>query len=352
MSHTTQNIEAPNPEAPKVPESLGDLKTGVIDDQLGKLEKKSALGQLVDLVKEGASKLVETIKNFHIGDIMKDINKGGGATFFAWFLRPFQEGDEENPEEAQKELEAISKEGDVLYKAYQEAPKGSEEKKKAQAEIRKYFVAATARHESGSDESWQKEYPHAGERVRYQIINIHAISDERKTSLEEKGIEVPKLAKIPFENGVPENYEEFKKEAVSKVQSGGVTSEKINNTVSILSRCAIGKYQILPCYHFARHPGWQAPKGEEGLKMIHQFLLNNNGEQELIYENLVNELGRKHDWNPLYMAAEYYGGADAAKALKQNPEGDDVNRDQEHGYSSIRTYAQKTVNLMNQMRGA
>lgn len=291
----------------------------------------------------------------------------------AWFLKPKTEKksddsskpsttasstesksteDEEKPEIALKETEERAKKVDDLYAKYKSAPDDAGKKRYAD-QLKSLFMEATAIHESGG---------------HLEPINMKAIVYDKVEKDSETGVEVTRtnrLGKQLKELGVTpspfilngsfsllegtkhlSSYDAFKNRVCDKLQPGVKDPERVNNTAEILARSAVGKYQILPIYHFDGIG--LTYKGEEGLKNIFKFLQSEEMQSKAA-GNLTEQLGKRYDWNYMYMAAAYYGGTTAGDRLRDTPKDPSLTREQANGYGSIAKYAKSATALMNRV---
>jgi len=163
--------------------------------------------------------------------------------------------------------------------------------------------------------------PGKNEVVRgYQTIAIQlkAAMNKRNTKqLKELGITIPegvkKLTAISiFRRGIG-SYEDFKKTLAKTLQPDIKDPNKVTDNLSaILSRCALGKYQILPKYYF-KITGWPH-KGEEGLRAMYDFLRSPNKQKELNRKSIISKT-ETFEGDAYAIAASYYAGPKAGHAM-------------------------------------
>lgn len=195
-------------------------------------------------------------------------------------------------------------------------------------------------------------------------VNTHAIAynlkrTSKKTGKEYKytnplGKELKKLGITPnilkgstslFKNGVSD-FETFK-ERIKILDS----EEDLDNATEILSRSAIGKYQIIPRHHFDKITGWNENGNEFKLKMIFIYL-KNEGSQNQLAKKIIQNSNKRWNGDPYVMAAAYYAGGRGGKIMKKYrdairngeiQENTSLERKQAYGYGSIMEYAEKVV---------
>lgn len=196
--------------------------------------------------------------------------------------------------------------------------------------------------------------PEKGEVVgEYQTIAIQlkAAMNKRNTrQLKNLGITIPKgvrklTAISMFRKGIG-SYESFKETLIKRLQPGAdlmqsvdtsvdktrdyrlrtIRQHKIENVAQILSRCALGKFQILPIHYF-KSMGWPH-EGEEGLKAIYEFLRSPKKQKATARKSFINggknfikimkkKYGFKGKVKPdaYAMAAAHYGGPRSGEAI-------------------------------------
>ena len=151
-----------------------------------------------------------------------------------------------------------------------------------------------------------------------------------------------------FKNGVG-SFDDFK-ERVRTLDS----KNDLNNGMEVLSRCAIGKYQIVPRFHFEKIEGWTSGTPEKKLQIIHNFLRSETV-QDNLNGQIIEELGERGNWDPYVMAAEYYSGGKGREKMKKyrtaikngEIEVDSLlSRKQAHSYESIMHYSEGVVSSL------
>lgn len=336
-----KNKEAPNPV---------DLAQGLQNLKQQLPEAKVDLLLAKEKVVEGAREAMDYLRLYNPfnHDILdpekaKDKIKAGEAlVFLMWFLKP--EKEDKNPQKALADAEAEKQTMDNNYAEYKKT--GDPNK------IRDYFKKATARHESGN---WENR-----PEMRLRLANMHAIvyemqrknpdtgEDEIYTNsigkqLKELGIEPPKEFIVKGSESLFGNKEVMKDFAtfsdyVGKTLQPNIKDPKkrLENATEIVARCAIGKYQIIPYFHFEKM-GW-ATRGEVGLKKIYEFL-QSESMQEQVVDKITDDLGERYKWDPLHMAAAFYGGYGAGDKLRDAPKSGSLEKTQPFGYESVSKYA-------------
>lgn len=185
----------------------------------------------------------------------------------------------------------------------------------------------------------EKKDPEKDEVVKdYQTIAIQlkAAMNKRNTKqLKNMGITIPKgirklTAVSMFKEGIG-SYESFVDTLIKKLQPDEVMESvdasvdqtrdyrlrtikqhKIENLAQILSRCALGKFQILPIHYF-KTMGWPH-EGEEGLKAIYAFLRSSKKQKEIARISVINR-GKRFKGDAYAMAAAHYGGPKSGEAM-------------------------------------
>ena len=164
------------------------------------------------------------------------------------------------------------------------------------------------------DEKKQQKEPEKTEVMRdYQFIaiQIKASMNSRNTkALNEKGITIPEGVKkltstSMFREGIG-SFEDFKKKLAKTLQPNVKDPKKqINNIAEIMGRCALGKYQILPRFHFGKLR-W-SHTGEIGLRNMYEFL-RSPSKQDQLNRAIILRLGKRFKGNAPAMFAAYYSG--------------------------------------------
>ena len=192
----------------------------------------------------------------------------------------------------------------------------------------------------------------------YQLIAIQlkaAMNKRNTAALAKAGVTIPqkarKLSAIGmFKQGIG-SYNSFKQTLINHLQPDEKDPKKqVDNVANILSRSALGKYQILPIHHFGKL-NWPF-KGEAGLKKMHEYL-KSPSMQEALNREILKRLARNFEGNPYAMAATYYATAAAGKKMleyrKQLAKSgtaempDWMEKKQVFGFGSINYYASKVA---------
>lgn len=167
-----------------------------------------------------------------------------------------------------------------------------------------------------------------------------------------------------FKNGIG-NFASFK-ERIKILDKGG----DLNNAAEILSRCAIGKYQIIPIHHFDRVTRWKKQKNdkrsyeqiiEDRLELIYLFLryesLQGNVAKKIIESKYRDP---KYNKDPYIMAASYYAGGKGRRIMKKYrnavkrgeiTDTSSLEKKQAYGYGSIMEYSEKVVKYQKVYQG-
>jgi hypothetical protein len=134
------------------------------------------------------------------------------------------------------------------------------------------------------------------------------------------------------------SYESFKEKVTSRLPHESTPqSDRVNHAAIILSCCAVGRYQIVPHFHFEKM-GWPT-EGEEGLKALYNFIKSEKRQINLA-EKIVGGLLSQHDDPGLAAYAYYSGGKDIAE-YKKNPNAPRFTQEQSAGHMSIDSYVKK-----------
>lgn len=207
-------------------------------------------------------------------------------------------------------------------------------------EIRYFLFKAITAKESGSGDSPKK----------LRLINQAAVGPGlRKKLLQEKGIQVPPLSRAalyPNEQYLA-SFEAFKERTCSVLQPGVSGHERVGKATEILARCAVGKYQVLPIYWLNGVKG-KKKMGEAELLAIYNYI-KSAGAQQKTAMGIINGMGKKHNWNPAYVALEYYAGGKWVNVLKNDPSNPALNRKQYGGHGSMMDYIKRTTALANNL---
>lgn len=141
-----------------------------------------------------------------------------------------------------------------------------------------------------------------------------------------------------FKNGVG-SFDDFKKNVADKLVDKSVTdpAERIRQAAVVLSCCAVGRFQIVPHFHFKRMN--LKTRGEEGLKDMYNFIRSTDRQISMLKKIIEGQ------WNTFkdvgLVAVAYYAGDDVAHSYKQNPGDPRFQNKQYGGHASINEYAQK-----------
>lgn len=368
--------------------SLKDLKgevgpsfRGALDEVKKGLPKvaqaaKEGLKTTIELGKEGIKWIGSFFKNFNVFEFAEKLTeKGKGVESTFAMLMGFLTGkvDEarnegKSPEEIAQKSEEEAKKVKALVAEYKE--------NKDPSKLRYYFIEATRIHESGNDQYYKKYGKKYGvtDGMTVRLVTTQAIAFKERPGrnpkknnlaihLEKQGVKlnealVNRPACATFPKGIGKNLGEFKTILRKSLQPAGLYGWKEESlteaqrkqledkAVLMLGHSALGIYQIVPQFHF-RRLGWKMDA-----ETLYAYLSSPDKQRELV-EKVTNDLGEKYDWNPLYMAAEYYSGSGGAKKLKKaitTGEGwEAVTRGQTYGFNSIYDYSQKTVTLMEEL---
>jgi len=152
-----------------------------------------------------------------------------------------------------------------------------------------------------------------------------------------------------FKDGVG-TFEAFKKNVRDKLVHKSVKGQKERERQAavILSCCAVGRFQILPVYHFKRM-GWPT-RGEEGLRAMYNYIRSTD-RQIAVYKKILSGQWNRHKDVGL-MAVEYYSGAGGVKyykateaEYKRNPNDPKFHEKEHGGHGSLHEYAAKARGL-------
>lgn len=88
--------------------------------------------------------------------------------------------------------------------------------------------------------------------------------------------------------------------------------KRLRHATEILARCALGVYQILPREWFPKAE--YDFRGVEGRKNMYWFLTSKVYQDEMV-TFVINKIGTDRNWQPVLMAAEYYGGKEKVPPL-------------------------------------
>ena len=237
------------------------------------------------------------------------------------------------PEQVLAAIQTNAKTLDGLYKRYKES--------KDPKELRYFLVRAIIAKESGYKTPVN---------VAARLINVRAINPRNRSGkfLKSKGIEfkMPKGSRslIPNEKYLS-SFEVFKDRVCSQLQPNVSGAKQIDNTAEILIRCAIGMGQVLAIHWI---PGIKKASGIERLRIIYNFIKSGRGQMGTTVK-LVNRLGKRYDWNPMYIAAAYYGGTGSGDRMRKDAQNPALHKKQAHGYGSISTYTNRVDGLVTRI---
>lgn len=326
-----------------VKKAVGEKVGKVTDTQKALKEVKAKF----NILKEVGKQWKEIKKELPTMTAMEKICRFGGLAALvtlAWLTKPedikhFMKG-----QGSAKEGETL--EGTNAEKTY------ADNKKKAEEDVEDGEI---------TEEEMEKEFdPKADEIIskKQSATNMYAIRYYRKDgSVYEKpndqGIICRKAKAIPstyileksyalFKDGVG-SFDAFKTHVTDKLVHKSVKNkdkkaekkERIRQAAVILSCCAVGRFQILPIYHFKRM-GWST-RGEEGLRAMYNFIRSTERQIATFKKILSGQWNRFKDVG--LVAIAYYAGEDAVIAYKKNPNPQGFEREQSGGHSSINKYA-------------
>lgn len=117
--------------------------------------------------------------------------------------------------------------------------------------------------------------------------------------------------------------------------------ERIRQAAMILSHCAVGRYQILPIYHFKKM-GWPTT-GIEGLRAMYDFIRENDRQIDT-HMAIIGPLWNRYR-DPALVGIAYYSGDSKVERFRQNPDAEEFTRTQFGGHGSIKAYAEKCRGL-------
>ncbi len=139
------------------------------------------------------------------------------------------------------------------------------------------------------------------------------------------------------------SFSSFKKTTEDRLVDESITDpqERERQAALILSCCAVGRFQIVPYYHFSKLG--LATEGAEGLKNMYDFICSTEM-QIILYEKITDSLWNKYK-DPGLVAIEYYAGGKAAAEYKKNPNSPRLLKKQYGNHGSINNYAQRARGL-------
>lgn len=198
-------------------------------------------------------------------------------------------------------------------------------------ELMPFFMAAIAKTESG-------ERKDAEQLVQFDAISgsksIRAMINQADPPIEmpSEYLEAAHQAGRLFREGVPDNVSDFKKFLKQK----GIEDHRV------LSYCAIGKYQIIPQFHFDKM-GWDPNNIDDLFRFIKQ-----GEKQEELMTRMTQVYGQEYNWDFALMMACHYGGPKAANKLREDAGADWLHQEQANSYPSVVAYVRKTLGYMRQ----
>lgn len=370
-------------------------------DRLKKLKQeirpKDALKAVKENLKEGAAQVANTVKNIK----PQEWAVMGGAAALLYLLH---EKEEEKPENQSKTDETDKQKPDIANQTTDitsgaSKPSKPEEKKSEQVvasieikaknmrdlharlkklekdynsekdpakkqkikqelnalqnRFRDFIVEAIGIKESGRGRlSWRMRLANT-QAIAYEITRPGRdglYTNNLGQQLKKLGIKPPpairKGAASLFGKGLG-TLDQFTERVISQLQPyPNMSREKrINNAAEILSRSALGMYQIIGIYHLG--PEFRKADGTKKMQIMYEFLKSKD-RQDTAVGRIVEWLGAKYEWNPLYISAAYYGGDKAARKLKNNPKAPSLDLKQAHGYGSIKQYTSRFEKLMDE----
>jgi hypothetical protein len=261
-----------------------------VDENLSKLQSKAERKSMQTQIKEATKAAKEFIKD---PEKRKEAMVVLGAGLLLWLFKGDPEldeeieGKEETEEATESEMEEMAGAGLVETVDENEKPK-----------------------EPAKDEVMRN----------YQFIAIQikaAMNSKNTKALNEKGITIPEAVQkltstSMFREGIG-SYEDFINKLAATLQPDVKDPKKLtNNLAEILGRCALGKYQILPKFHFGKL-GWSY-EGEIGLRNMYEFL-RSPGKQDQLNREIIIRLGERFKGNVRAMAAAYYSGDKGGYAM-------------------------------------
>lgn len=339
----------------KTPGALAGLKKKIGSMEVGK-GLKGAKEVLAKTARKTWQEILRLKDKFLNNAEDRKIALGIAASgFLAWFLKPAEK-------EGGKKKDAEPEKGEVLAEILPKKPDGS---KGELAEIspkatHEQILAAIQTNAKTLDEMYQKYKKtkdptelryfltraiiakESGHRtpvkVAARLINVRAISPNKRRGLRDKyGIDfrMPASSRslLPSEKYLT-NFETFKNRVCNQLQPDVSGAKQINNTAEILIRCAVGMGQILPIYWL---PGMKKSKGIDRLKKIYAFIKSGRGQINATVK-LVDRLGGRYDWNPMYISAAYYAGAGVGDLMKKNAKHASLSKKAPYGYGSPNQY--------------
>jgi hypothetical protein len=139
-----------------------------------------------------------------------------------------------------------------------------------------------------------------------------------------------------FKDGLPATLQEFRQFLVS---------HKPPIEIQDLGKCAIGKYQIIPYWHFARM-GWNWKNVED----VYNFM-KDPSKQEALMANMAENYYEICNGDFTAMAICHYAGPNRAKEYLRNENAGALKAEQFKGYPSIMQYANAVAANMKSIQG-
>jgi len=197
---------------------------------------------------------------------------------------------------------------------------------------------------------------------RRRAINIRGINPKTRKKLKNEGIQLDdgifEIGSYDVLRQAPDSYENFKEMMCNTFQPSLIDTpqNQVENTARALSYCAIGRYQILPVYHFDKM-GWST-EGEEGLRNIYEFICSQE-KQDTLNLKILEVMARRFDGDIHAIAVHYYSGKGEAmlnykrnlKLGKDTSEYDWLKKKQVYGYTSIYSYADNVAEYFQEIYG-
>ena len=153
---------------------------------------------------------------------------------------------------------------------------------------------------------------------RHSLITLTAIADYNRDNLGDINFPQKIIDNTDPDDIFPKgvgDYESFEKQVTNTLQPKDIActdvinckEEKVKNTATILSHCALGKYQILLAFHGHHIDGWKEADPKERLKIIHTFMSTPELQDEVCLK-ILRILKEQHHGIAINMASEYYSG--------------------------------------------
>jgi len=163
-----------------------------------------------------------------------------------------------------------------------------------------------------------------------------------------------------FSHGIG-RFDLFQSRVAKMLQPDVKNPEKqLKNATEILARSALGKYQIVPIYHFKHFKGWNSGDHLTRLKIMYDFLRSPEI-QDKTNMKIIKYHMKKYNGDPWVMAAAYYGGPGGAAQMKTYREAikkggpleghEALMKTQAYGFNSKFKYATEAVEFLNKYAG-